>query len=230
MPRREPADIMLTRLSEIHLHSRQFHQWVGNNEQGHYHRRLGLSESPYFLSLQWRENRDAPVYPVGCYELNLAALLKAGYIREDGVDSVRVRFVHAEDGAILLQARRNAPSLYVGTVHGKPDRNNEYRTIVKSVFQEVAAMTPSAENVRTELVCDETIGHYHLGEIGWQEKKRIDNVFLHADVMDGKVWVQHDGTDLTLVEMLEREGIPKEHIVLAFHSPDERIYTGYAVS
>lgn len=110
------------------------------------------------------------------------------------------------------------------------DRADRYRAIVKRIFQEVAAMIPSTEELRIELACDDTIGHYQLGEVGWKGEKRIEDTILHADVLTGKVWIQNDSTDLTLADLLEREGIPKQDIVLAFHPPDLRVYTDYAVA
>jgi hypothetical protein len=110
------------------------------------------------------------------------------------------------------------------------DRNDIYRGIVKRLLQEVADMTPSEENIRTEYVCDDNLGHYQVGQVGWDNKQRVDDVFLHIDVVDGKVWLQHDGTNLRIAEDLIRAGIPKEHIVLAFHHPSRRKDTEFAVA
>ena len=110
------------------------------------------------------------------------------------------------------------------------DRDERYRAIVKRLLQEVAEITPSDENIRTELVCDETLGHYQIGQVGWERRRRVDEVFIHIDVIEGKVWLQHDGTNLRLAEELVRAGIPKEHIVLAFHHPSRRPDTEYAVA
>jgi hypothetical protein len=110
------------------------------------------------------------------------------------------------------------------------DRDNSYRAIVKRVLQEVVEMTPSESNIRTEFVCDEALGHYQVGQVGWDGKRRVDDVFLHVDVVDGKVWLQHDGTDLRIAEDLMRAGIPKEHIVLAFHHPARRADTDFAAA
>jgi hypothetical protein len=101
---------------------------------------------------------------------------------------------------------------------------------VKRLLQEVADITPSEENIRTEFVSDDAVGHYQVGQVGWEGKRRVDDVFLHIDVVDGKVWLQHDGTDLRIAEDLIRAGIPKEHIVLAFHHPSRRPDTEFAVA
>ena len=110
------------------------------------------------------------------------------------------------------------------------DRTHELRVIVRRVFEEVARMTPSEGDLRTELVCDDAAGHYQLGEVGWEGRRRIDNIYLHVDVFDDRVWLQHDGTNLRLAEWLEREGIPKHNIVLAFHPAEVRRYTDYAIA
>src|SRR5258706_10363563 len=105
------------------------------------------------------------------------------------------------------------------------DRADEYRMIVERIMREIEEMTPSEEKIRTELVIDHANGHYQLGQVGWDNDRRVDDIFLHVDVCDGKVWIQHDGTNLRLADMLMDEGIPRESIVLAFHRPELRKFT-----
>ena len=54
--------------------------------------------------------------------------------------------------------------------------------------------------------------------------------FSHFDIINGKLWIQEDATDFDLVGELEEHNIPKEDIVLAFHAPYKRPFTGYAVA
>ena len=53
---------------------------------------------------------------------------------------------------------------------------------------------------------------------------------VHIDIIDGKLWIQRDGTEHGIAEDLERYGVPKDHIVLSFYSPDLRQHTEYAVA
>jgi hypothetical protein len=46
---------------------------------------------------------------------------------------------------------------------------------------------------------------------------------------NGKIWLEYDGTDSYIARQLVKAGVPKEDIVLAFHPPDVRPHTGYAV-
>ena len=40
---------------------------------------------------------------------------------------------------------------------------------------------------------------------------------MHLDIIDGKIWIQHDGTEIGVANELVEMGVPKEDIVLAYH-------------
>jgi hypothetical protein len=50
-----------------------------------------------------------------------------------------------------------------------------------------------------------------------------------VDIRNGKIWIQHDGTEEGIANRLIASGVPKEDIVLGFHSPFMRQYTEFAV-
>jgi hypothetical protein len=52
---------------------------------------------------------------------------------------------------------------------------------------------------------------------------------LHVDIIDGKIWVQHDRTEDAIAEQLVAKGVPKQDIVLVYHAPHVRQYTEFAV-
>ncbi len=54
--------------------------------------------------------------------------------------------------------------------------------------------------------------------------------YMRGGIIDGKVWIQHDGTNRPVAEALLDEGIPREDIVLAFHPARLRHLTGFAVN
>ena len=110
------------------------------------------------------------------------------------------------------------------------DRIANYREIVKRVIREVADYVPVQEGIRTEMILDDENGHYQLLEVGWKNKRRIHGTLVHIDIRDDKVWVEHDGTDLEIVQDLLDAGIPPQEIVLGFHPPYHRKYTEFAVA
>lgn len=107
-----------------------------------------------------------------------------------------------------------------------------YKSIIKEVLDEVVGDgdKPSDE-VRTQIIKDDIGGHYLLFSNGWKLDKRYYGCYLHIDVAeDGKIWVQHEGTDLIVVQMILDKGVPKSDIVLAFHPPYVRADTEFAVA
>ncbi|MEI6408956.1 MAG: XisI protein [Bacteroidota bacterium] len=103
------------------------------------------------------------------------------------------------------------------------DQVTAYKKLVGDIMQEVANMTPSDDVSETQLIIDMERGHFVLFSIGWYENKREYLPFVHIDVkLDGKIWIQHDGTDLVLAQWLIDKGVPKKNIVLAFHAPARR--------
>ncbi|MCP5496285.1 MAG: XisI protein [Leptospiraceae bacterium] len=69
--------------------------------------------------------------------------------------------------------------------------------------------------------------HYMIYTIGWYKRKRAHSCVFHADIIDGKIWIQHDGTDVGFAAELEEMGVPKENIILAFHHPSKWEYTRF---
>jgi hypothetical protein len=70
--------------------------------------------------------------------------------------------------------------------------------------------------------------HYQLMCVGWCDQRRDFGCILHVDIKDEKIWIQCDGTEEGLANRLVEMGVPKQDIVLAFHEPEIRKYTGFA--
>jgi hypothetical protein len=104
-----------------------------------------------------------------------------------------------------------------------------YREIVKRIINEYAVYKPSYGDVEVETIFDEDRDHYEMVYAGWDEWRRVHGSVIHVDLRDNKVWIQHDGTEDGIANELLQAGIPHEHIVLAFHHPDKRKYTPFAV-
>ncbi|MBD2562676.1 XisI protein [Nostoc linckia FACHB-391] len=71
--------------------------------------------------------------------------------------------------------------------------------------------------------------HYQVLNIGWKEQRRIYEVIIHVDIKDKKIWIQRDGTEIGIANELVAAGVPKEDIVLGFHTPYKREFTDFAV-
>ncbi|MEP0784806.1 XisI protein [Trichocoleus sp. DQ-A1] len=60
----------------------------------------------------------------------------------------------------------------------------------------------------------------------WRDGLRVHGCLVHIQIRDGKIWIQRDGIEEGITDELVAAGIPKEKIVLGFHPPEVRQYTG----
>lgn len=109
------------------------------------------------------------------------------------------------------------------------DKLEKYRKLVGKVIQDYAEFKPSHGQIDCEPIIDTVRDHYELMHVGWDGQRRVHGSVVHIDIINGKVWVQHDGTNRPVVEELLEAGIPQEDIVLGFHPQNVRHYTGFAV-
>ncbi|HLO86336.1 MAG TPA: XisI protein [Nostocaceae cyanobacterium] len=106
-----------------------------------------------------------------------------------------------------------------------------YRQIIEKVLKEyVDFFSMGEEEVHIGLVLDKKNDRYLIVEVGWQNNYRIYGTLIHLDIINNKVWIQHDGTEEGIANDLVNAGIPKQNIVLAFKPPEIRPYIGFAVS
>jgi hypothetical protein len=110
------------------------------------------------------------------------------------------------------------------------DQLTQFREAVKRVINEWDAFIPSRSGVESETIFDEARDHYELVHTGWEGIRRVHGTVIHVDIRDGKIWIQHDGTEDGIANELMEFGVPKDCIVLGFHHPDERKYTDFAVA
>jgi hypothetical protein len=110
------------------------------------------------------------------------------------------------------------------------DNLDRYRQIIRTIIEEYAQYKPSIGEIEVETILDEGKDHYELIHTGWTGPYRVHGSVIHIDIRDGKVWLQHDGTDAGIADELVEAGIPRDKIVLGFKAPEIRPYTGFAIA
>lgn len=111
------------------------------------------------------------------------------------------------------------------------DKLTNYQTIVVELLTYYASLGKShsdTNELEEQLILDKEHNHYQLLTIGWEGTRRVYYPVFHIDIKDGKIWIQEDATDFDFVGELERRGVVKSDIVLAFYSPSKRLLTEYA--
>ncbi len=105
---------------------------------------------------------------------------------------------------------------------------DKYRTKIQQLLDKYGNMISSTQDIETQIIVDEKHDHYQLVHIGWHNNNRTYGCVLHIDIKNNKIWIQHDGTEIGMANELVALGVPKKDIVLAFHAPYKRQYTGFA--
>lgn len=111
------------------------------------------------------------------------------------------------------------------------DKIENYRSIIKSILSPLQLRRYANGNITNEAVFDDHANRYLMMSVGWEGKtRRVHGCLAHLDIIDGKIWIQRDGTEYGLAGDLEEAGVPKSDIVLAFYSEGTRRHTEYAVA
>lgn len=110
------------------------------------------------------------------------------------------------------------------------DTLESYRHIIQQVLTPYLNISYANADLQNRAIFDREHDNYGIISVGWQGDKRIHCCLLHLEIINGKVWIQYDGTEDGIAYELETAGIPKMAMVLGFHEPKVRQYTGYAVA
>lgn len=110
------------------------------------------------------------------------------------------------------------------------DKLEKYRDIIEKVLTEYAEIPYSYGDIKSDVSFDRHQDSYLLLSLGWEKGLRVHGCLVHINIVNGKIWIQRDGTEDGIATDLEEYGVPKADIVLAFHEPEIRKYTEYAVA
>ncbi|MBE9070597.1 XisI protein [Leptolyngbya cf. ectocarpi LEGE 11479] len=105
-----------------------------------------------------------------------------------------------------------------------------YQNTVEKILKDYAEIPYSYGDIRQYVIVDAERTHFLLFNEGWNGKKRVHGVVTHVEIRDSKLWIHFDGTEDGITDELVTAGISKENIVLAFHPPQVRQHTGYAIA
>lgn len=105
-----------------------------------------------------------------------------------------------------------------------------YRQIIEQILTEYAEIPFAYGEVAAETVFDRERDRYLVMLVGRDGVRRVHGCLIHVDIIDGKIWIQRDGTETGIANELVRAGVPKNQIVLGFQAPELRQHTEFAVA
>ena len=97
------------------------------------------------------------------------------------------------------------------------DKLTKYRQIVCQYLEDFAKEDPEAN-----LIFDEKRDRFLVMHVNWRNDYRIYGCAMHLDLIDEKVWIQNNSTEIYIDRELLKRGIAPQDIVLGFRSPSIR--------
>jgi hypothetical protein len=97
------------------------------------------------------------------------------------------------------------------------DQVNIYSQIICEFLEDFARDDPEAQ-----LIFDLKSDRYLVMHNGWRNDYRIYGCAIHLDIIDGKIWIQNNSTEVLVDRELIKRGVNAEDIVLGFRSPSIR--------
>jgi hypothetical protein len=110
------------------------------------------------------------------------------------------------------------------------DPVDAFRDTIERVLAKRAAEKYAHGDIRSKVVFDRVHDSYLVMDVGWNGYERIHDALIHVEVLDGKLWIQFDGTEDGIAGELVEAGVPRDRIVLGFKPPDVRPYTDFAAA
>lgn len=110
------------------------------------------------------------------------------------------------------------------------DKVENFRQIIRDVLSAYVEIRYANGEIQNEAVFDSERDRYLVVSVGWDRVKRVHGALIHIDIISGKIWIQRDGTEHGIARELVMAGIPREQIVLGFHSAEIRPLTEYAAA
>lgn len=110
------------------------------------------------------------------------------------------------------------------------DTRENYRQLIREILTEHTKVPYAYGDIQFETVFDPESDRYLVMILGRENKRRVHGCLIHVDIIDGKIWIQRDGTEEGVASELVKAGVPKDRIVLGFRSPELRKNTDFAIA
>ncbi len=97
------------------------------------------------------------------------------------------------------------------------DKTEKYQNAITSFLNEQGLLKIYKKpKVKSRVIIDKENNQFLLVWTGWHEASYIHRLWYHFEIIDNKVWILHNSTDVEVDKELIEKGIPKTDIIGAF--------------
>lgn len=102
------------------------------------------------------------------------------------------------------------------------DKSLTYQTIIIELLNRYGkAKRRQMPQVKKQILIDKENHHYVLLSVGWHKQRFLYMTAFHLDIIEEKIWIQCNNTDILLADELVCRGVAPNDIVIAF-LPNEK--------
>ena len=111
------------------------------------------------------------------------------------------------------------------------EKIKKYQKAILNLLEEYAAIkSPFMPDVENKVIADTKNHQYQLIRIGWYKDRHVHYTVFHFDIINGKVWIQENRTDVKVDEALIDAGVlPKDIMSRLQHPTMQRLTQQRAV-
>ena len=109
------------------------------------------------------------------------------------------------------------------------DKLNLYRSILQGFLAEYAKDVVAGQ-APGQVVFDHKNDHYLYINVGWQSESFYYHVSFHFDIIDGKIWIQQNNTEILIADELVQRGIAPADIILGCQPIYAREHSNFSVA
>lgn len=103
------------------------------------------------------------------------------------------------------------------------ERVKKYQLAILKVLEDFAAIkSPFMPEVENRIIADMQTHQYQLIRLGWHNNNHIHYTVFHFDIIDGKVWIQENRTDVKIEDELVAAGVSPKDIISGMQHPKLR--------
>ena len=100
------------------------------------------------------------------------------------------------------------------------EKVKKYQKALLQILKEFADIrSPFMPEVENEVITDTKNHHYQLQRIGWYKDRHVHYTVFHFDIVNGKVQIRENRTDVNIEEELVAAGISQKDIVSGLQNP-----------
>jgi hypothetical protein len=106
----------------------------------------------------------------------------------------------------------------------------KYQKFILESLREYAKIKYSNVDAVNQLVADKKNHQYQIMTVGWDNGTFIHDCPIHLAIINNKIWIQWNMTEIDFGKVFVDRGVPKSDIVIGFLAPEIRAYSEYAVA